>query len=426
MPGLVNSPLTVVIAPSDRGSARRRRATAAVAWRTKLLNGPPAKAIPPVTVGIVKRRIRVRAVGRAPPRGSSCRARQPPPRRVADRCGSAARPSTPIAGHASRCRRRTSETAWLDSSPTNGNSHRSDGTPKRRAVATEQIRSAAAWSTVHWLACHLLYGKASGRLVAEGVAISSASIGSRNAASGFERATRLKPAQSSATSRVWSVMLWPSEARRAFSIIAYWRIGSQSRWATSTGSSNGPGRRFTTSGSPASWSRLGRLRPHAHARGPSAWPRRPPPPPPPTRRRAPRASASSIRLCWGIPSSTRWVRASFAPTLAATSRAGSRYDQVPCGTAIRSMRSSDRGGTRVVDRREERPGHQVGGLRVVRRGPDTDQHRQTRVEGGHAHGSLCAGPLGGRRLRNIRPSSRQLTATAPISSTSRRARSGTS
>ncbi len=336
-----------------------------------------------------------------------------------------ARPSTPIAGHASRCRRRTSETAWLDSTPTNGNSHRSGGTPKRRAAATEQIRSAAAWSTVHWLACHLLYGKASGRLVAEGVAISSASMGSPNAASGFERATRLKPAHSSATSRVWSVMLWPSEARRAFSIIAYWSIGSQSRWATSTGSSNGPGRRFTTSGSPSSWS--------VSVGSPAR-----------SRSRAQRlASPPTTTATSDSPASTARERVVDQALLrdpeldevgAGVLRSDARRDE-PGRVPVRPSAlwdcdpidgSSDRGGTRVVDRREQRPGHQVGGLRVVRRGPDTDQHRQTRVEGGSAHGSLCAGPLDGRRLRNIRPSSRQLTATAPISSTSRRARSGTS
>src|SRR5664280_3825219 len=44
MPGLVRSPLTVVTSPSEPGSALTAGITAAMDWRTKLLNGPPAKA----------------------------------------------------------------------------------------------------------------------------------------------------------------------------------------------------------------------------------------------------------------------------------------------------------------------------------------------------------------------------------------------
>ena len=45
-------------------------------------------------------------------------------------------------------------------------------------------------------------------------------------------------------------------------------------------------------------------------------------------------------VCWETPIWARWVRAPVAPTRAATSRAGSAYDHVPCGTAIRSAAAS--------------------------------------------------------------------------------------
>ena len=72
MPGLVRSPLTVVTTPSAPGSARIAAITAAVACRTKLLNGPPANAMPPVMVGVVPGRGPGNAVVLAPRRGSSC------------------------------------------------------------------------------------------------------------------------------------------------------------------------------------------------------------------------------------------------------------------------------------------------------------------------------------------------------------------
>ena len=50
-PGLVSRPLTVVTRPRPACS-RNRRAMAAVACSTKLLNGPPANAMPPVMVGV--------------------------------------------------------------------------------------------------------------------------------------------------------------------------------------------------------------------------------------------------------------------------------------------------------------------------------------------------------------------------------------
>jgi hypothetical protein len=55
MPGFVKSPLTVVTTPTSAWRARTSRTTAAVACRTKLLYGPPAKAMPPVMVGVPAR-----------------------------------------------------------------------------------------------------------------------------------------------------------------------------------------------------------------------------------------------------------------------------------------------------------------------------------------------------------------------------------
>ena len=123
----------------------------------------------------------------------------------------------------------------------------------RRAASTEHSTRAAAWLTVHWVECHLLYGKASGRLAGVGVAISSASIRSGKAASGLVAATAFIRAQSPAMSARCSAVVRPSAARRALSIMAYCWTGSHSRWATSTGSSRGPARRCTTSGTAPDW-----------------------------------------------------------------------------------------------------------------------------------------------------------------------------
>src|ERR1700676_1404883 len=112
----------------------------------------------------------------------------------------AAAPSTSMAGQAWGAERRNRDTAWPDSSPTRGKAQRSVGTPRRIAVPTEQKSRAAAWLTVHWVECHLLYGKASGRLDGDGVAISSDSNGAGKAASGVVRATRLKRGHRSGTS----------------------------------------------------------------------------------------------------------------------------------------------------------------------------------------------------------------------------------
>ena len=90
-----------------------------------------------------------------------------------------------MAGQVWGAERRRRDTAWLDSSPTRGKTQRSVGTPSRTAVPAEQNSRAAAWLTVHWVECHLLYGKARGRLAGDGVAISSASMGAGKAASGL-------------------------------------------------------------------------------------------------------------------------------------------------------------------------------------------------------------------------------------------------
>ena len=51
-PGLESMPDTVVTRPSSAGSSRSRRPSAPRDCRTKWLNGPPAKAMPPVSVGV--------------------------------------------------------------------------------------------------------------------------------------------------------------------------------------------------------------------------------------------------------------------------------------------------------------------------------------------------------------------------------------
>ena len=190
-------------------------------------------------------------------------------------------------------------------------------------MATEQSTSAAAWLTVHWVECHLLYGKASGRLAGDGVAMRSASIRSGKAAAGLVDATSFIRSHSPATSARCSAMVRPSAARRALSIMAYCWTGSHSRWATSTGSSSGPGRSRSTSGVTPGWAASvgarparSRSRTHRFASPPTTTATSDPPD-----RMAARASLT--RLCWGIPSSTRYVVASGDPIRSATNRAGS-------------------------------------------------------------------------------------------------------
>ena len=91
-----------------------------------------------------------------------------------------------------------------------GNTHRSAGTPAARAASTEHRISAAAWSTTHWLTCHLLYGEAMARLPGPGSRSSAAVRGAANAAVGLVVATALYAAQSSAMSSSWESNGWPS------------------------------------------------------------------------------------------------------------------------------------------------------------------------------------------------------------------------
>ncbi len=199
--------------------------------------------------------------------------------------------------------------------PTIGRDGQTDGGLRRAQHET------ADWFTVHWVECHLLYGNASGRLAADGVAICPASMGSGNAASGFPRATWLKRAHRPAMSARCSATERPSRHRRALSIMAYCWTGSHSRWATSTGSRSGSPGRWTTSGTDA---------PSSAPTGPAAgWSRAQRLASPPTttatseRPSAMAASAWLIRDCCGTPSSVRWVRAPAHPTAPATRRPGS-------------------------------------------------------------------------------------------------------
>src|SRR3974390_1710067 len=102
----------------------------------------------------------------------------------------AASARTERAGQVAGRLRRNRETAWLDSIPTRGKTHRSVGTPRRRAASTEHSTMAAAWLTVDWDECHLLYGNDRGRFSGEGLARNTASHGAGKAAPGLTVAHR--------------------------------------------------------------------------------------------------------------------------------------------------------------------------------------------------------------------------------------------
>ena len=156
-PGLESMPETVVTRPCSAGSPRRRSPSTRIDCSTKWLNGPPAKAMPPVRVGVPAGS---RPSSRCWTRTAAGKHEYTSARRISrsgrPRWRAAARPSTPMAGQASRWRRAVRVTASEECSATWGKSQRSAATPASRARSAEQISRAEDWSTVHWLACHRL------------------------------------------------------------------------------------------------------------------------------------------------------------------------------------------------------------------------------------------------------------------------------
>ena len=272
---------------------------------------------------------------------------------------------------------------------------------------------AAAWLTVHWVECHLLYGKASGRLDGDGVSIVRASIGAGKAAAGLSRATRLNPSHRRRSRDRCSARVRPSNERGGR--CRSWRTagpgptaGGPPRPVPSTGPAAGARRRAPP--------RAGPSRPPPRRRrpghGPTAWPRRPPPRPPRTRRPGWRRSASLISACWGMPSSTRWVRAEPAPHPLGHQPGGVGIGPAALGDGQPvDPRPAAAGAPGVGSGGDQGPGHQFGGLGVARGRAHPDQHRRPRVEGGGpdrgpgwAHRSAgVAVPAGGAGRRGCPP-----------------------
>ena len=122
------------------------------------MKGPPAKAMPPVRVGVaVPVEVELALLDAHGRREAGVQLGQSDGRAAAGPgAPAAARPRTPMAGQAWRWRRAVRVTALEQCSATWGKSQRSGAMPAAAARPAEQTSSADAWSTVHWLECHRL------------------------------------------------------------------------------------------------------------------------------------------------------------------------------------------------------------------------------------------------------------------------------
>ena len=89
--------------------------------------------------------------------------------------------------------------------------------PRARAAARLVTRKPAPWFTDALATISLVYGKASGRLAALGVMMSSTVRASRSQAWGLAAATCDSPAQITPVSACACASVWPQAARVAFS-----------------------------------------------------------------------------------------------------------------------------------------------------------------------------------------------------------------
>ncbi len=144
-PGLESMPDTVVTRPSSAGSSRRRPPSRRSDCSTKWLNGPPAKAMPPLSVGVpAGSRPSSRCCTRTAEGKHEYTSVRPTSLSGRPMWRAAARPSTPMAGHSSSRRRAVRVTAAEECSATWGKSQRSAGTPAALARSAEQISRAEA------------------------------------------------------------------------------------------------------------------------------------------------------------------------------------------------------------------------------------------------------------------------------------------
>ena len=215
--------------------------------------------------------------------------------------------------------------------------------------------------------------------------------------------------------------------------MAYCCTGSQRRWSTSTCSSNGALRAWSTSGTAAVW----RVQPASRpARSRSRAQRTDSPPTTTATSEDPESKAviaSLMRLCCGMPSSTRWVGARGAhPVGDQTGRVGVGPGPLRDGDPVDGTRHAGR--PAVGERSLHGTGHELDRLGIGIGHPDSDEDRDPRsgVPDGHPVPPFRSVPpaagagSAARRARSMRPSSRQDTGTAPRARAVDRARSGRS
>ena len=372
--------------------ARSRRPSATSDCRTKWLNGPPAKAMPPVSVG-VPAGVEPELALLDPHRRGEARVHLGQ-RDVAQRSA-----EVPLGGagraRPSPARRRgaavaVSVTADEQCRATWGNSHRSGGTPAARGPLRRADHEGRG----------LVHGPLAGVPAVVGVgqrAVARAGRGDLLGVTGLAEGglgvvagdgVEARP-QRGDPSRC-SLGVRRASAASAFSISAYCCTGrpDDARRALDGRHEVGrPGEDLV--GRLPFLVRLGaavprpapRLAAGDHDRARS---RRPPR----------RPSAWLITSCCETPTSQRSVRARGDPMRRATVRAGSVSDHEPWGTATQSTAPSRPGAPASSAAATHGVGHEVGDGRRVRRRAEPDQDGQARVEGadGSGHDARCYGP----------------------------------
>src|SRR5207245_1386431 len=98
---------------------------------------------------------------------------------------SAALPAMRAPGQPCHRGRTDTGTMWFDSELASGKTHLDRGILSSAALVAEQKSKAAAWSTLHDVACRFVYGNASIRLRSDSSQITASSTASAFQASGF-------------------------------------------------------------------------------------------------------------------------------------------------------------------------------------------------------------------------------------------------
>ena len=228
-----------VTSPSEPGSARSRPAMRGDGMADVVVARPAGEPEPAGDrerpAGIVEGKARARGRRSARRRGSTSRGRRGPRRRCLRRpAPGRVSPARRMAGEerrSARCER--NQWSWA-SAPDSGKTHRSSGTPARRAAATEHRIRAAPWSTRSLAFMSFGYGNDTMRLVGPTVRISSPSRRCVSTRRGSSAATAENAPTSPTPAAGARRCVSPAAARKAFSNRGKTRSGRSRPRAGST------------------------------------------------------------------------------------------------------------------------------------------------------------------------------------------------